>query len=484
MLSQQTRAQWLVAIATLFAFSTIHAAGITASRQTSASKQARAGEDEFRSLYKELVEINTTLSVGSCTEASNAMKARLVAAGFAESQAQVIVPPNWPKQGNLVALLPGTDPKLKPILLLAHIDVVEARREDWVRDPFKLVEEDGFFYARGASDDKAMAAVFADMMVRFKREGYRPKRGIKLALTCGEETPNVFNGVSYLIEHHRDLIDAELALNEGGGGRYDLQSGVYRYVAVLASEKVYQDFTLSTSDQGGHSSRPTPENAIYRLTRALNKIEVYDFPIEFNDVSRAYFERFGKVEGGEKGADMIAAAKGDTAAIERLRKDASANAILHTNCVATQIDGGHASNALPQRATANVNCRIFPGHAQEEIRQELIRVVADAKVSVEFQSPPEKVGAPLALSHAVMDPIERLTADMYPGVAVVPSISAGATDGRFLTPAGIPTYGVSGMLSDGVTTNAHGLNERIRVQSLLEGREFLYRLTQMYAGGK
>jgi acetylornithine deacetylase/succinyl-diaminopimelate desuccinylase-like protein len=484
MLPQQARTQWLVAIAALLAVSTIHAAGITASHQTSASKQARAGEDEFRSLYKELVEINTTLSVGSCTEASNAMKARLVAAGYADSQAQVIVPPGWPKQGNLVASLPGTDPTLKPILLLAHIDVVEARREDWVRDPFKLVEDDGFFYARGASDDKAMAAVFADMMVRYKREGYRPRRGIKLALTCGEETPNVFNGVSYLIEHHRDLIDAEFALNEGGGGRYDLQSGVYRYVAVLASEKVYQDFTLSTSDQGGHSSRPTPENAIYRLTRALNRIAAYEFPIEFNDVSRAYFERFGKIEGGEKGADMIAAARGDTAAIERLRKDPSANAILHTNCVATQIEGGHAPNALPQRATANVNCRIFPGHAQEEIRQELIRVVADDKVSVEFQSPPEKVGVPLALSRAVMEPIERLTTDMYPGVAVVPTISAGATDGRFLTPAGIPTYGVSGMLSDGATSNAHGLNERIRVQTLLEGREFLYRLTKMYAVGK
>jgi len=480
MLSKQP----LIALAALLAFSAAHAADITASRQTSASKQARAGEAEFRALYKELVEINTTLSVGSCTEASNAMKARLIAAGFAESQAQVIVPKDWPKHGNLVALLPGSDPKLKPVLLLAHIDVVEARREDWVRDPFKLVEEDGFFYARGASDDKAMAAVFADMMVRYKKEGYRPKRGIKLALTCGEETPNVFNGVQYLIENQRDLIDAEFALNEGGGGRYDQKTGVYRYVAVLASEKVYQDFTLSTSDQGGHSSRPTPENAIYRLTRALNKIEAHSFPIEFNDVSRAYFERFGKIEGGQKGADMIAAAQGDAAAVERLRKDPSSNAILHTNCVATQINGGHAPNALPQRATANVNCRIFPGHAQEQIRQELIGVIDDAQVSVDFQSPPEKVGAPLKLSPEVLAPIEKLAADMYPGVAVVPTIAAGATDGRFLTPAGIPTYGVSGMLGDGATSNAHGLNERIRVQTLMEGREFLYRLTRLYAGGK
>jgi len=474
----------LVALTALLSLTAAQAADIKESHQTGASKAARAGEAEFRDLYKQLVEINTTLSVGSCTDAANAMKARLTAVGYTDEQAQVIVPKDWPRQGNLVALLPGSDPKLKPLLLLAHIDVVEARREDWVRDPFKLVEENGFFYARGSSDDKAMAAVFADTMVRFKKDGYRPKRGIRLALTCGEETPNTFNGVSYLIENHRDLIDAEFALNEGGGGRYDQETGVYKYVAVLASEKVYQDFTLSTSDQGGHSSRPTPENPIYRLTRALNKIDGHQFKVEFNDVSRSYFGKFGAIEGGDKGADMIAASKDDAAAIERLKKDPSANAILRTNCVATQIAGGHAPNALPQRATANVNCRIFPGHAQEEIRQELIRAIDDPKVTVEFQSAPEKVGAPPTLSRNVIAPIEKLTADMYPGVAVIPTISSGATDCRFLTPSGIPCYGVSGMLSDGATSNAHGLNERIRVQTLMEGREFLYRLTKSYAGGK
>jgi acetylornithine deacetylase/succinyl-diaminopimelate desuccinylase-like protein len=474
----------LLLIALSLGIASAQAADITASRQTAASKAARAGEAEFRALYKELVEINTTLSVGSCTDASNAMKARLVAAGYSDAQAQVIVPKDWPKQGNLIAQLPGTDPKLKPLLLLAHIDVVEANREDWVRDPFKLTEEDGFYYARGASDDKAMAAVFTDMMVRYKRDGYRPKRGIKMALTCGEETPNVFNGVSYLIENHRELIDAAFALNEGGGGRYDQQTGVYKYVAVLAAEKVYQDFTLSTVNQGGHSSRPTPDNAIYQLTRALNRIEAHAFPIEFNDVSRAYFERFGKLEGGSKGADMVAAAKGDTAAIERLRKDPSANAILHTNCVATQIHGGHAPNALPQRATANVNCRIFPGHDPNEIKAELARVINDPGVTLEFQAPPEKPGPPPPMAREVLGPIEALTRDMFPGVGVIPTMSAGATDCRFLTPAGIHCYGVSGMLSDGATSNAHGLNERIRVQTLMEGREFLYRLTKSYAGGK
>jgi acetylornithine deacetylase/succinyl-diaminopimelate desuccinylase-like protein len=461
-----------------------HAADITQSRQTAASKQARAGEPEFRALYKELVEINTTRSAGSCTQAAEAMKAQLAKAGFAESQLHVVVPPDRPQDGNLVADLPGTDSKLKPLLLLAHIDVVEANRADWVRDPFTLVEEDGFFYARGAADDKAMAAVFTDSMARFKQDGYKPKRGIKLALTCGEETPNVFNGVKYLIENHRDLVDAAFALNEGGGGRYDKDTGVYRYNSVLAAEKVYQNFTLTTTNKGGHSSRPMPDNAIYQLAHALDKIEAHSFPLEMSDVTRGYFAKFGAIEGGDMGADMVAAAKGDAAAIERLRKDPSANAILHTNCVATQIDGGHAPNALPQRVTATVNCRIFPGHTQEEIRQVLIKVVNDPGVSIEFQSPPEKPGAPPPLSKDVMGPIEALSQDMFPGVAVIPSMASGATDCRFLTPAGVPCYGVSGMFGDGATGNAHGLNERIRVQSVLEGREFLYRLAKAYAGGK
>ena len=474
----------LLLTATLLCATQAHAAGITASRQTAASKEGRAGEAEFRALYKELVEINTTLSVGSCTDASNAMKARLGAAGFAESDLHVIVPPEFPKQGNLVAHLRGSDSKLKPILLLAHIDVVEANREDWERDPFKLVEEDGFFYARGSGDDKAMAAIFTDMLLRYKRDGYRPKRGITLALTCGEETPNVFNGVKYLLEHHRGLIDSEFALNEGGGGRYDQQTGEYRFVAVLASEKLYQDFTLKTTNPGGHSSRPMPDNAIYQLVHALAKIEAHSFPLEFNDVSRAYFEKFGALEGGDKGADMVAASKGDTAALERLRKDPSSNAILHTNCVATQIHGGHAPNALPQRATANVNCRIFPGRKPEDIKAELVRVIGDPRVSVEFQSTPEIPGPAPPMSREVIGPIEKLSRDMFPGVPVIPSIASGATDCRFLTPANIPCYGVSGMLGDGATGNAHGLNERIRVQSVIEGREFLYRLTKTYAGGR
>jgi acetylornithine deacetylase/succinyl-diaminopimelate desuccinylase-like protein len=480
------RFRYAAAVAlTLASFDTVQAADITASRQTTASKQARAGEAEFRALYKELVEINTTLSVGSCTDAANAMKARLSAAGYPDKQLHVVVPPDHPKDGNLIALLPGTDAKLKPLLLLAHIDVVEANRSDWERDPFKLLEEDGFFYARGASDDKAMAAVFADSMVRYKKEGYRPKRGIKMALTCGEETPNVFNGVSFLVAEHRDLIDAAFALNEGGGGRYDQKTGVYRFVAVQVGEKLYQDFKLTATDQGGHSSRPTSANPIYRMTRALAKIEAYSFPIEFNDTTKSYFQKFGAIEGGATGADMIAAGKsGDAAAVARLVKDPSYNGTLHTTCVATQIDGGHAPNALPQKVTANVNCRIFPGHDQKDILAALISAVGDDRVKLEFADKPETPGAPPALSKEVLAPIEALSRDMYPGVAVIPVMSSGATDGRFLTPAGIPTYGVSGMLGDGATSNAHGLNERIRVQTLIEGREFLYRLTKMYTGGR
>lgn len=473
-------------LASLFAIHSAHAAAapIRESRQTAASKEARAGEAEFRALYKELVEINTTLSVGSCTDAANAMKARLVAAGFAEADAKVVVPPSFPNQGNLVAELRGTDPKLKPLLLLAHIDVVEANPADWERDPFKLVEEDGFFYARGSADDKAMAAIFTDALVRFRKQGFKPRRTIRMALTCGEETPNVFNGVKYLLEHHRDLIDAEFAINEGGGGRYDGKTGEYRFNSVLAAEKLYQDFTLETTNPGGHSSRPMPDNAIYQLARALAKIEAYSFPLELNDVTREYFARFGPLQGGDLGADMVAASKGDTEALERLRRDPSANAILHTNCVATQVQGGHAPNALPQRATANVNCRIFPGRKPEDIKAELARVIGDPRVKVEFQATPEIPGPPPPMSREVLGPIEALTRDMFPGVPLIPTMIAGATDCRFLTPAGIPCYGVSGMFGDGATSNAHGLNERIRVQTLLEGREFLYRLTKAYASGR
>jgi acetylornithine deacetylase/succinyl-diaminopimelate desuccinylase-like protein len=442
-------------------------------------------QQAFRAIYQELIETNTTLSAGNCTTAAQSIAARLHKAGFPEGDVKVIVPPDFPKQGNIVAVLPGTDQKLDAVLLLAHLDVVEAKREDWERDPFKLVEEDGYFYARGATDDKAMAAIFIDAMIRFKRDGYSAPRTIKLMLTCGEETPNTFDGARYLVENYRDLIDAALAINEGGGGRLDAaEKRIFN--GVQAGEKVYQDFRIEITNPGGHSSRPVKDNAIYRLAAALTRIGQYEFPIELNETTRTFFERMADIEGGSKGADFRAIAKQppDAQALARVTEDPSYNSIMRTTCVATMLDGGHAPNGLPQRAGANVNCRILPSHPQEEVRGVLEKVVADPGVHVTFASPPEKVSPPPQLTPNVMRPILEITQEMWPGMPVVPSMAAGATDGRFLTPAGIPTYGVSGLFMDPETTKAHGLNERMRVQSLYEGREFLVKLIKRYANSE
>lgn len=450
------------------------------------SREPGAHEAEFRGLYKELIETNTTLSVGSCTLAAERMKARLVAAGYPESDLHILVnpKPNRPQDGNLVAILPGSDSAAKPILLMAHIDVVEAKREDWVRDPFVLTEEDGFFYARGATDDKAMAAIFTDSMVRFKREGYKPARTIKLMLNCGEESPNEYVGAKYMTEEHLDLISAGFALNEGAGGRIDPATGKYLYNGVQAGEKLYQDFSIEVTNPGGHSSRPVPDNAIYELGQALLAVQAYEFPIEFNDATRNFFRRMGAITPGQEGQDMRDAADGENAAaIRRLLANPGYNATLRTTCVATQLSAGHAPNALPQRATANVNCRIFPGHTQEEIRGKLEAAIANPVVKVTLKSDPETPMTPPPLPPEILGPIEQLTEKMWPGVPVIPAMSTGATDGRFTTPAGIPTYGVSGIFADPNTSGAHGLNERVGVKQLMEGRMFLHQLVKMYAGG-
>lgn len=450
-------------------------------------------DGEFRALYREMVETNTTLSAGDCSRLTNMVAARLRAAGYPAEDVHLIAPADRPTKGNLVAVLHGRDAAARAILLLAHIDVVEARREDWVRDPFTLVEEGGYFYGRGSMDDKSMAAIFTDAMLRYRSSGYRPLRALKLALTCGEETPNDFDGAKYLAEHHRELIDAELALNEGGGGRL-AADGTRLYNGVQAGEKVYQDYRLEITNPGGHSSRPVPDNAIYRLAAGLTRLSQFSFPIRFNDATRGFFARMadlqdGSAQGGATPAakamvaDMraVAASPADDAAVARLQANPSFNAILHTTCVATMLDAGHAPNGLPQRARANVNCRIFPGETQEEVRQTLHRVVADPGIAVTFVDPPETVSPAPPLTPRVLAPIERITQQMWPGVPVVPSMAAGATDGRFLTPVGIPTYGVSGIFSDPETTGAHGLNERVLVRSLYEGREFLDRLIRAYA---
>jgi acetylornithine deacetylase/succinyl-diaminopimelate desuccinylase-like protein len=442
-------------------------------------------ESAFREVYRELVEINTTLSSGSCTDAARAMADRLRSAGIPDENIHVIVPPDWPRQGNLVASLPGLDPDAGAILLLAHIDVVEANPEDWERDPFTLIEEDGYFFGRGTVDDKAMAAIFVDLLMRMSASGYRPERTVKLALTCGEETPNTFNGVRYLLEHDRDLIDADFALNEGAISILDAQ-GNRIYNGVQAGEKTYQDYRLEIRNPGGHSSRPVPENAIYQLASALLRIADYAFPVEFNDTTRSYFERMSAMTTGQTSADLLAILESPPApeALARITANPSYNAMLHTTCVATMLDAGHAPNALPQRADANVNCRIFPGHTQEEIRQELERVVADPDVTVSFVDPPESTSPPPPLTEAILGPIEAVTQQMWPGVPVLPFMQAGGTDGRFLTPAGIPTYGISGLFVQPEKVYAHGLNERVPVESLYQSRVFLDRLVKIYAGGE
>ena len=453
---------------------------------TTAFAQAlRPDQEAFRGLYKELVETNTTLSAGSCTLAASRMGARLKAAGFTDDQLTYFAGPDHPKEGGLVAIYPGKDLKAKAILLLAHIDVVEAKREDWTRDPFTLVEENGYFYARGSSDDKAQAAVWVDTLIRYKAEGYRPKRTLKLALTCGEETNGAFNGAQYLAANKRELIDAAFALNEGAGGQLDDKGKPFVHT-VLASEKVSQNFRLVVTNPGGHSSRPVPNNAIYHLVRAVDKISGYEFPVQFNDANRGFFTRMAPIVGGPMGQAMTAlvANPADEKANAILSADPSFHAMLRTACVATMLEAGHATNALPQRATANINCRIFPGVPRDDVQATLARIVDDPQVKIEV---PEVRGPPATsppLTPQIMGPIEKLSAQMWPGVPVIPVLQPGATDSQFLTPAGIPTYGVSGFFSDRDGGGVHGLNERMPVKGLYDGRDFLYQLVKLYADQK
>jgi acetylornithine deacetylase/succinyl-diaminopimelate desuccinylase-like protein len=461
------------------------AVAVAALTATSASAQGAApnypGQAEFRDLYKQLIETNTTASSGSCTLAAQEMAARLKAAGYPDKDMQILVPPGRPKDGNLIAVLHGSDVKAKAVLLLAHIDVVEAKREDWVRDPFKLVEENGYFYARGASDDKAMASSFTDAMIRYRKEGFKPKRDIKLALTCGEETPDTFNGAHWLMTEHRADMDAAFALNEGAGGRLDGDKRVY--LGIQAGEKVYQDYTLEVTNPGGHSSRPVRDNAIYHLSAGLTKIGLYDFPAHLNEATRLHFEKMSALLGGETGAQMKAALANPTPpdAIAAIARDPGYNSMMRTTCVATMVNAGHALNALPQRATANVNCRILPGEAPEDVMATLAKVMGDPAIKIRLAGDKSPVSPPPPLTKQITGPAEAVGQQMWPGVPLVPAMSTGATDGRFLTAGGIPTYGLSGMFGESDGGGVHGLNERIRVRSLYEGREYLYRVVKLYA---
>ena len=451
--------------------------------QSAPTPTLRPDQVAFHDLYKELVETNTELSDGSCTAAAEKMAARLRTAGYADADIHLFQAEGHPKEGGLVAVLHGTDAKVKPMLLLAHIDVVQAKREDWVRDPFTLVEENGYYYGRGSSDDKAEASVWVDTLIRLKISGFKPRRDIKMALTCGEETSGAFNGAEYLSKHERSLIDAAFALNEGAGGRLDT-AGKPIALNIEAGEKFPQDYRLEVTNPGGHSSRPTKDNAIYHLAGALTRISQYEFPLEFTDASTTYLTRMAPLVGGEMGQAMTALVKdhADAKAAAVVESDPGYNGMLHTTCVATMLEGGHATNALPQRARANINCRIFPGTTAQQVSDKLTELVADPEVKVTMMGARSEVTkAPPPLTPEIMKPIETVAAKLWPGVPIIPILQPGATDGAFMSPVGIPTYGVTGMFGDPDGNGVHGLNERIRMTSLYNGRDFLYEVVKLYA---
>ena len=442
---------------------------------------ADATEPAFRSLYKQLVETNTAVGVGSCTKAAQQIATRLQAAGYKPDQLTLFSVPEHPEDGGLVAILPGADPSLKPILLLAHIDVVAAKREDWTRDPFTLIEEDGFFFGRGVADDKAQAAIYSDTMIRLKSEAPL-KRTVKLALTCGEETSGAFNGAQWLAENRRALIDAEFAMNEGGGGRVR-PDGTPEMLSLQVGEKHYQDFVIEATNPGGHSSMPRPDNAIYSLAAAIKAVEAKKFPVTLNDTTKAFFTNASRSFPAPIREPMAAIAKNpqDANAEGILSRDPILNSMLRTTCVATQVTAGHAQNALPQRARANINCRIIPGETVETTRAALVAAINDAKISVTPTNARNIVAKQPPLTDRILLPAQKLAAKYFPGVPLLPTMSTGATDGPFLAAVGIPVYGVPGVLYEADGGGIHGLNERIRVKSILDGRAYLHDLLKAYA---
>jgi len=430
-----------------------------------------------RDLLRELIEIDTTNSSGDNTRAAQAMAKRLIAAGFPEADVQVLEP--VPRKGNLVARLRGRDTGRKPLLLMAHIDVVEAKAEDWTLDPFTFTEKDGYYYGRGTTDDKDEAAIYIANLIRLKQEGFQPDRDIIVALTADEEGGE-HNGVQWLLKNHPDLIDAEYALNEGGGGA--MKNGVRISNGVQASEKVYQSFLLSATNPGGHSSLPVRDNAIYRLADALGRIRDYDFPVVLNEITSAFFERSAALQSGQLADAMqgVLQTPPDAAAIAFLSRTPFYNSRLRTTCVATMLEGGHAENALPQSAKATVNCRVLPGESIDGVHKALETVIGDNQVVISRINPANP-SPPSPLTAEVLGPIESITESMWPGVPVIPMMSTGATDGLYLRNAGIPVYGVSGLFGEIDDNRAHGQNERIRADIFFEGQEFLYRLTTALA---
>ena len=444
-------------------------------------------DDQTRQLshdiFKQLIEINTTDSVGNVTTASEAMAQRFRDGGFSDADIHVMGPNDRKK--NLVVRLHGSGAH-KPLLLIGHLDVVEARREDWTTDPFQFVEKDGFFYGRGTQDMKDGDAIMVTTLLRFKKEGYVPDRDMILALTADEEGGKS-NGVDWLLKNHRDLIDAEFVINADDISLWTKRDKPY-VMEVVASEKIYSDYELVVTDPGGHSSLPKPDNPIYGLSRALVRLQQYKFPMQLNDITREYYGRLAHTEHGQRAADMKAILRDppDQTAIKRLSGDVNDNAMLHTTCVATRVNAGHANNALPQRADAIVNCRILPGHTKQEVREDLIRVIADPAIAVHYvdnsgaiqisdTSPVTPVFTPHPLRQDVLKTVEQITNQMWPGTPVIPTMSQGASDGIFTTAAGMPTYVVAGVAVDWDDDREHGKDERVGVDSFYRGVDFYYR---------
>ena len=434
-------------------------------------------------IFKELVEIDTTTASGDTARAADAMARRLRDAGFPEADIQVFSPA--PKKGNLVARLRGTG-ALRPMLLLAHIDVVPASREDWSYDPFKLTEQDGYFYGRGTGDDKFMAATFIANLIRFRQENFKPDRDIIVVLETDEEIlDRNAMGIQWLLQNHRDLIDAEFALNEGGS--VGLKEGKPIRNSVQTSEKISIGFQLDVRNKGGHSAVPGKDNAIYRLAEGLSRMSKFAFPLALNETTRLYLERIAQIEGGQIAADIRTVLSGSpdpatSAAAARLSDDPAYNAILRTTCVATMLEAGTAINALPQLASAKVNCRILPTETVGQTKATLERVLADDQILVTQLGTPT-LSAPSPLRDDILGPITKLSAEFFPGAVVLPTMSAGATDGSYLRNAGIPTYGHSGLAGDVHEFRAHGKDERVLVRSFFAGSEYLYRLTKTLSQG-
>jgi len=460
---------------------------------TSAQAAGHAKPDPLaREIFKQLIEINTTDSVGSTTVAAQAMRKRLLGAGFKPEDAQVLIGPN-PKRGNLVARLHGKG-KLKPMLIIGHLDVVEAKREDWTMDPFTFTEKDGYFYGRGTQDMKNSDAVAMAALIRMKKEGFVPGRDIILALTADEEG-GADNGVDWLLRNHRDLIEAEFVLNPDSGG-VDADAGKPVAMGVEATEKLYADFELSATDAGGHSSLPHADNPIYELARSLDRLQKSPFPVELNPVTRAWLEHMQKIEDGQRSRDIkaVLATPPDGDAIARLSADARYNSTLRTTCVATRVDAGHANNALPQRAVAVVNCRILPGHSPEEVRQDLAHIFGEPKLAVRYidprtdqrldRAPERKAITPPPPRKDVFDAIEHAKAKFWPGIPVIPQMETGASDSVYTMAAGLPSYGVNGALIDRDDVRAHGRDERLRVTAFDDSAAFYYEFLKTLSSAK